>query len=118
ELTVVHTDPLRLRLIVRNLINNAIKFTPAGEVDVQVSTAGTDLCIEVRDSGIGIPSPELVTIFDPFVQAHGSQSRIAGGTGLGLYIVRRLVESLGGAITVSSEVGSGSCFFVRLPLNR
>jgi len=114
-------DQVRLRQILLNLIGNAIKFTEAGEVavDVCVSANSTQqgvLNVDVRDTGIGIPADKLDTIFSAFSQADGSTTRRYGGTGLGLSITRRLVELLGGQLWVESVVGAGSCFHVSLPL--
>ncbi len=114
-------DPQRLRQCLVNLVNNAIKFTKSGEIviEVRAETDGSNRSstyFEVRDTGIGIPDKTLVTLFQPFVQADSSTTRHFGGTGLGLSIVRRLVELMGGEIGVTSEEGTGSKFFFRLPL--
>jgi signal transduction histidine kinase len=109
-----NTDPDKLHVILKNLVGNAIKFTERGEVRVQMFSRGNHLVCKVRDTGIGIPQEALPHIFEPYTQAsvsHGSQS----GVGLGLFIVRRLVEMLGGEITVNSAVGEGSEFTVILP---
>jgi two-component system, sensor histidine kinase and response regulator len=108
-------DPLRLRQIVVNLLGNAIKFTPVGEIVVTVSldaatTEEVILLFEVRDTGIGIPKDKQRTIFDAFSQADGSTTRKYGGTGLGLSICVRLVEMMTGRIWVESEPGQGSAF--------
>ena len=113
----VTLDPLRFKQVLVNLLGNAIKFTPAGSVHLLVglSSDQTELVVRVKDSGLGIPAAQLQTIFDPFVQVHdaGLSQR---GTGLGLEISRRLAELLGGALSVESEVGVGSEFSFRLPL--
>jgi CheY-like chemotaxis protein len=119
-----HGDPGRLRQILNNLVGNAIKFTPAGEIVVRVESAGVPdatgcaLRIEVRDTGIGIPPDKLDVIFESFRQADNSTSRVYGGTGLGLAISSRLVEQMGGSLSVESELGRGSVFHfaLRLPL--
>ncbi len=108
-------DPTRLRQIVVNLIGNAIKFTPEGEVSLQVRTACVagahkTLQFTIVDTGIGIPPDKLETIFDSFTQADTSTTREYGGTGLGLTICRRLVELMNGKIWIQSEVGRGSKF--------
>ncbi len=114
------TDGLRVRQCLINLINNAIKFTEQGHVYLNVSTRlheGKDyLCFEVEDSGIGIEKDEMDIIFDAFSQADGSSTRKYGGTGLGLTITQRLVELLGGTLSVESEIGRGSTFTVMIPL--
>lgn len=114
-------DPQRLRQCLVNLVGNAIKFTKAGEIVIEVrsehATNGDSLTyFEVRDTGIGIAAKTLATLFQPFVQADSSTTRHFGGTGLGLSIVRRLVELMGGEIGVCSETGVGSRFFFRVPL--
>jgi len=108
-------DPLRLRQVVVNLVGNAIKYTEKGEVIVEVEThwRGGDsvvLHFTVRDTGIGIPSNKLRSIFEPFEQADGSTTRTYGGTGLGLAISASLIDKMQGRIWVESEVGQGSMF--------
>jgi PAS domain S-box-containing protein len=114
----VQSDPVRLRQIVTNLAGNAIKFTERGGVTVLLALrdegAGARLAIDVVDSGIGIPANKLESVFDPFTQAESSTTRKYGGTGLGLTISRRFARALGGDITVSSEMGKGSVFMVRV----
>ncbi|WP_437996146.1 response regulator [Sorangium sp. So ce185] len=116
----LHADPRRTRQILYNLLSNAAKFTADGAVRVRVSVereAGRPaLDLEVEDEGIGMTEEQLKRLFQPFVQADASTSRRYGGTGLGLMITKRLVELMGGAIEVKSEVGKGSTFRVRLPL--
>lgn len=109
------SDAGKLEIILRNLLNNARKFTPEGEIVLTAVHDGEMFEISVRDSGIGIPSSALTAVFEPFRQLDSSNTRSYGGVGLGLYIVKRLTALLGGAIDVSSEVGVGSTFRVRLP---
>jgi PAS domain S-box-containing protein len=114
----IESDPVRLRQIVTNLVGNAIKFTEKGGVTVLLALrdegAGPRLAIDVVDTGIGIPPNKLDSVFDPFTQAESSTTRKYGGTGLGLTISRRFARALGGDITVSSEIGKGSVFMVRV----
>ncbi len=117
--TYIHVDKSKLSQILINLVGNAIKFTPAQkEVKLKVAGGGDNLIsFMVIDQGIGIPENKQKVIFDPFEQADGSISRQYGGSGLGLTITRRLVEILGGRISLISRVGNGSNFNVVLPLN-
>jgi CheY-like chemotaxis protein len=109
-------DPGRLRQILTNLVDNAIKFTERGEVVVEVTLLeqgrdGVLLRFEVRDTGIGIPPEALERVFHSFTQADGSTTRRYGGTGLGLAIAKQLAEIMGGEMGVDSEVGKGSTFW-------
>jgi PAS domain S-box-containing protein len=118
DLAPLWTDPLKLKVIVKNLLLNALKFTDEGSVIVSAATRDDGVEIAVDDTGIGI-APELVTvIFDAFRQADHPGGRSRGGVGLGLHIVRRLLEMLGGTIAVESEVGRGSTFRVWVPSQR
>ncbi len=111
------TDENKLKQILLNLISNAIKFTPKGSVTLTVKRTKFDDVLEygVRDTGIGIDASHFETIFDPFRQIDGSATRKYGGTGLGLAVTKRLVELLGGKISVESELGKGSTFKFILP---
>jgi signal transduction histidine kinase/CheY-like chemotaxis protein len=116
----VVSDPTKLSQILLNLINNALKFTKNGEVQVTTKVldkAGDIINIEfkVADTGIGIPEDKLESVFDSFSQGSIEINRKYGGTGLGLSIVKRLIEILGGTITLESQVGKGSTFTVVLP---
>lgn len=118
-------DEQRLRQVLFNLVGNAVKFTDYGSVTVNMSAGelqrddeGSESCtlrIVVRDTGIGIPPHEQNRIFEPFTQQYEQDSRRYGGTGLGLAITRRLVETMGGTITLESVQGKGSSFTVVLP---
>jgi signal transduction histidine kinase len=109
---VIETDAGKLKTVVRNLLHNAFKFTERGWVSVVADvTASGDLAIAVRDTGCGIPPDARDYIFDMFRQVPGARG---GGVGLGLHLVRRLVEVMGGRVVVESEVGRGSCFSVLL----
>ncbi|MFA0784408.1 sensor histidine kinase [Fervidibacter sacchari] len=118
----VHTDPEALMQILSNLLDNAVKYTEQGEIAViaeQVETAnGYWVAIHVRDTGIGIPPEHLSRIFERFYRVDKARSRQQGGFGLGLSIAKHLAESLGGKITVQSEVGKGSIFTVWLPSSK
>ena len=109
-------DEKHVRQITNNLINNAIKFTDAGEVSLVVGVAGDDLIVRVRDTGIGIAESDTARVFEMFEQARGGKQRRYGGTGLGLAICRRLARLMGGEIVVESGLGAGSTFTLSVPL--
>ncbi|MEN9537990.1 MAG: hypothetical protein RLZZ126_225 [Pseudomonadota bacterium] len=114
-------DPGRLRQVVTNLVANAIKFTEQGAISVSMHPAPgfagrVGLCIEVRDTGIGIPPDRQQSVFGAFVQADRSTSRRYGGTGLGLSICLKLAQMMGGRIDLDSAPGRGSCFSFVVPL--
>ena len=118
----VSGDPTRLRQVMTNLVSNALKFTaPEGVVTLQVRPIGVaidrvDLDIAVTDTGIGMTEEQRTGLFKPFAQADVSTTRRFGGTGLGLAICKQLVELMGGDISVTSQIGKGSTFHVRLAL--
>ncbi|MBV6400395.1 MAG: Sensor histidine kinase RcsC [Anaerolineales bacterium] len=115
----VYADNTRLRQVMINLVNNAIKFTEAGKVTICAKpVAGARILISVKDTGIGIPQNDLESVFQEFTQVDVSTTRKAGGTGLGLPISRRLVEMHGGRLWAESAGihGEGSTFFVEMPL--
>jgi CheY-like chemotaxis protein/two-component sensor histidine kinase len=114
----IHGDPERLKQVVRNLLSNAIKFTPSGgRVDVELRTLGEQMCLEVRDNGVGIAPDFLPHVFDRFVQADSSTTRNYGGLGLGLSIVLHIVTSHGGEVrALSPGEGLGATFVVKLPI--
>lgn len=117
-------DSGRIRQILLNLASNAVKFTAAGEVSIQVKVEKPDtkpgttamVCFEVRDTGIGIDPAHHARLFESFSQADASTTRRYGGTGLGLAICRRLTEAMGGEIALESVPGEGSRFWFRIPL--
>ncbi len=112
-------DATRIRQIVGNLVTNALKFTTVGEVVVRVTSENGDrnrVCLEVADTGSGIPADEVDTLFQKYRQVWGNARLSAEGTGLGLSIVKSLVELMNGSVWVKSELGKGSVFGVRLPL--
>ena len=115
---IIESDKLKLESIISNLVNNAIKFTPAGFVELGVKTYNEEIEIYVKDSGIGIPSSKIDDIFQRFVQIDYSFSRPYEGMGLGLAITKSYAEILGGRIIVESEEGRGSIFRVILPPGR
>jgi PAS domain S-box-containing protein len=113
----VRGDPVRLRQILLNLLSNAVKFTSEGEVRLTVGpVTPTGWEVEVADTGVGLTPEQIARLFQPFAQADASTTRRYGGTGLGLAIIKRLVEQMGGDVSVESRAGQGSSFKLRLPL--
>jgi CheY-like chemotaxis protein len=113
----LETDSLRLHQILKNLLSNAIKFTERGEISLTVRRSGDRwIQFDVSDTGIGIPADQQHVIFEAFRQADGTTIRQYGGTGLGLSISRDLARLLGGEVAVTSVVGQGSAFSLRLPI--
>ncbi len=113
----LYTDAGKLKLILRNLVDNALKFTPRGTVSVLVRADDErdHVQVSVADTGTGIPPEALRSIFEMFHQLDGSKPSSRTGVGLGLYLVRRYAELMGGTVTVQSTVGAGSTFTVDLP---
>jgi signal transduction histidine kinase len=115
-LPLLYTDPGKLKVVIKNLISNAVKFTTEGSVTVEAQGQREGIEISVTDTGIGIAPEARTLIFEPFRQVDNSDTRPYSGSGLGLHIVQRLLEVLGGTIMVESEVGKGSTFRVWLPV--
>lgn len=108
-------DPDHFREVLSNLIENAIKYTKAGDITVDITGDDEHVALAVHDSGIGIPAEDIAHLFQKFYRVDNSDTREIGGTGLGLYLCRRLVETMGGRIWVNSEFGHGSTFSFELP---
>jgi signal transduction histidine kinase/EAL domain-containing protein (putative c-di-GMP-specific phosphodiesterase class I)/ActR/RegA family two-component response regulator len=118
RLPPIQGDPTRLRQVIANLLNNAIKFTETGGVSIEIepdAAAPSHLTIAIRDTGPGIPADKLPTLFEAFSQVDQSTTRKYGGTGLGLTICDRLVRAMGGEWRLSSELGQGSVFAFSMP---
>jgi signal transduction histidine kinase len=116
-LPIVRTDGEKLKHVLQNLINNAIKFTENGSVTVSAECISKALEFKVKDTGIGMPHDMLPSIFQMFRQLDSSNTRSYGGSGVGLYIVKKFVDLLDGKIEVESVLGEGSTFTVTLPLD-
>ena len=113
-----HGDEKRIRQVLSNLVNNALKFTSTGRVTVRLTSSEGKVKFEVEDTGPGIPSDKLQAIFERFQQVDAHESRRHGGVGIGLNLSRQLVGAMSGDIGVESEEGKGSVFWFRLPLTR
>ncbi|MBI2182712.1 MAG: HAMP domain-containing histidine kinase, partial [Deltaproteobacteria bacterium] len=118
ELPTIRSDKAKLTIVLQNLINNAIKFTDHGQIEISARhfAEKKSVEIEVKDSGIGIPKEALPVIFEKFRQADNSSTRNYGGVGLGLHIVKAFTEALGGSVAVASQPGRGSTFTLSLPV--
>ena len=114
----VDADPVRLSQIMSNLIDNAAKYTPEnGQILVAITRRDGEVHVDVRDTGIGIAADQFVNLFQPFSQVTESRNASAGGLGIGLALVKSLIELHGGTVhALSTGPGQGSCFTVRLPL--
>ena len=114
----LHADSVRLAQVFSNLLNNACKYTePGGRIWLTAERQGSDVVVNVKDTGLGIPSDKLASIFEMFTQIDRSLERSQGGLGIGLTLVKRLVEMHGGSVEAYSEgPGWGSEFVVRLPI--
>jgi two-component system phosphate regulon sensor histidine kinase PhoR len=110
-------DPQLLRQVVLNLVSNAIKYTPhGGHIDIRIGCDGVGSRWSIRDSGIGIPKAGQARLFEKFFRADNVHTIDTEGTGLGLYLVRLIVERFGGTVAFESEEGHGSLFSFTLPL--
>lgn len=115
EVPPLATDPMKLKIVLKNLLHNAAKFTRQGEIRVGVEARDQGVELRVRDTGIGIARDKWLAVFEPFHQLNSSDSPSAEGVGLGLYLVQRLLELLGGSIQLESEVGKGTEFRIWIP---
>jgi len=116
QLPAIQSDPRRVRQILINLLGNAVKFTDAGEVRIDVAMAGGKLRFSVSDTGPGIAAEDIGRLFQDFMQLDASSTRKFGGSGLGLALSRRLARLIGGDVTLASQVGEGATFVLELPL--
>ncbi|MDY6992902.1 MAG: ATP-binding protein, partial [Pseudomonadota bacterium] len=116
ELNIIQADRLRLKQIVLNLLNNAVKFTPVkGQISLEITTTQKQIHFKISDNGIGMTEADMEHLFQPFTQLDRRLARKYEGSGLGLVLAYRLTELQGGSLMVTSTVGQGSCFTVSLP---
>ena len=117
EVPVVEADPVKIEQAIFNLLDNALKYggKPGLKVWISVKRSGSDLLLEVKDNGPGIPLADQPHIFERFYRVHKDRSRDAGGTGLGLSIVKHTIQAHGGTVSLDSAPGSGATFTIRLP---
>ena len=111
----VHIDPDRMREVITNLFDNAVKYTPSGKISIGLTGNAEVVQLFVRDTGPGVPATDLPHLFQKFYRVDNSSTRTVGGTGLGLFICRKIVELYSGRIWAESEVGKGSTFYINLP---
>ena len=117
ELPRVNADPDRIQQILHNLLQNALRYTPAGKsIEIELQSEGKEIRLDVRDHGDGIPPEALDLIFERFYRAESSREHASGSTGLGLAIARKIAEAHGGTLTVSNHPLGGAIFTLRLPL--
>lgn len=111
----VYADPDRLREVITNLFDNAVKYTETGKVTIGLTASNDIVQFYIRDTGAGIPAEDVPHLFQKFYRVDNSSTRTVGGTGLGLFISRKVIELYNGHVWVESELGKGSTFFVNLP---
>jgi signal transduction histidine kinase len=115
---VIEADPSQLTMAVKNLVDNAVRYSEGGKVQIRAECRPGWLAVTVTDQGIGIPSAEIPRIFERFYRVDKARSRATGGTGLGLAIVRHVAENHGGKVEVASELGVGSTFTLLIPVGK
>jgi signal transduction histidine kinase len=119
DLPPVHADSRKITWVISQLVDNGIKFTPSGgKVTLRAGGASDRVWVTVEDTGVGIPASRMNELFEPFHQLDGSITRRQGGTGMGLYLCKQIVEAHGSKITLQSKEGSGSMFLFDLPIAR
>jgi signal transduction histidine kinase len=111
----VHADPERIREVVTNLFDNAIKYTDSGKITIGLTGDDSIVQTRVQDTGMGIPAEDVSHLFEKFFRVDTTQTRTIGGTGLGLFICRKIIELYSGRIWVESNLGKGSTFYINLP---
>lgn len=114
-LYLIHADPDRMREAITNIFDNAVKYTDSGKISVGVTGDKDVVQLRVNDTGAGIPSEDIPHLFEKFYRVDNSATRTVGGTGLGLFICRKIIELYNGRIWVDSTLGKGSTFFINIP---
>jgi len=114
---LIKSDPDRIRQVITNLLSNAIKYSLQGKIEIKSEVKGKVISVEVKDSGIGIPPSQISSLFTKFFRVKDLKTNKESGTGLGLWITKRIVNLLGGEIYVESIYGTGSKFSFTLPLS-
>ena len=121
DLGLACIDQTRVKQMLFNLLSNSCKFTNNGKISLTAYKEKNDnqewICFKVKDTGIGIPLDKIESLFQPFVQADISTTRLYGGTGLGLTIIKHFITLMGGVINVNSAAGKGTTFYIKLPIN-
>jgi signal transduction histidine kinase len=110
-----YIDPNRVREVLQNLVDNAIKYTAEGEITLALTGDASIVQIQIADTGVGIPEEDIPHLFQKFYRVDNSMTRSVGGTGLGLFISKKIIELYNGRVWVESRVGKGSTFFINLP---
>jgi len=116
KLPAITVAPFYLEQAISNLVNNAIIYTSKGFVKIKVREENNQIVIDISDSGIGIPKEDISKLFDKFARASNANNAYTDGSGLGLFIVKKLIEAHGGIVSVKSEEGKGSTFTITLPI--
>lgn len=116
KIPLITTDPIKVKEVISNILTNAIKFTEKGKVTVELGLLKNEIIVSVVDTGVGIEKNDLGNVYHKFFRAENYKVRKTSGTGLGLYIVKTLIERLGGRVGVQSEIGKGSKFYFTLPI--
>jgi signal transduction histidine kinase len=111
----VYVDPNRIREVLQNLVDNAVKYTNEGNVTIALTGDNSVVQVQIKDSGIGIAEEDIPHLFQKFYRVDNSMTRTIGGTGLGLFICKKIIELYNGRIWVDSHYGKGSTFFINLP---
>ena len=118
DLPLLQVDVRRLEQVVYNLVENAIKYTNNGGITVRTFLTKESIIIEIKDTGIGIPKQDLPKIWDRFYRVDQSRTRKTGGTGLGLYVAKQIIEAHGGDISVKSQENEGTIFTISLKVEK